>query len=144
MKRLIYWRAQKQRALLALRTGEWWNGRVWRPHAALPRTRKEADAHRTAHDRLGEILDAMVGGEGDARLRKARNFRQSANAMRKRDPRKDASRDAWAMLVARFTEARLLTGPLTKQLLCDCLKELGKPWELEGVKSFLRRRRQKL
>jgi len=125
---------------------------MWRPHAELPRTHKEAAAHRTAHDRLGEILEEMIGGDEATRLKKAARFRQSGGARRKRDTRTDDSRDAWETLLAyaRAKQIDLLAAPLTKTLLTGCVMELtrgryrtckGNPWTREGVKSLLRRRR---
>jgi hypothetical protein len=154
--RLSHWKLEEDRAHRALHTREWWNGQEWRPARALPRTQKEARAYRSAHDRLGEILHAMIGGSDRTRLKKAARFRQSANALGKRDERKDGpdgSSEAWKTLVEKFTEAHLLTAPLSAQLLKDCAEELrrgtyktrtGKPWTREGVKSFLRRRRPRL
>jgi hypothetical protein len=153
LQRLSHWRRHEARAHKALSTGEWWNGSQWRPHSALPRSQKEAAAYRTAHDRLAEILDAMVGGDDETRLAKASRFGQSANALRKRDARKNESKDAWATLLAyaSLLNVDLITTPLTKQLILGCVAELkrgrfrtrhGSAWDYEGVKSFLRRRRR--
>lgn len=148
-----FWRDQERQAINALKTGAWWNGRTWRPATAHPRTRVEALNHRTALDRLGEVLEAIVGGSDAEQLEKARRFSQSANARRKRDSRKDDTQYAWDVLVARFGEQRLLQRPIHGDLLDDCVEELergrlktrkGESWVREGVKSFIRRQQRRL
>jgi hypothetical protein len=83
-RRLSDWKRQAQRALRAHEAGEWWNGKRWRAHGELP-TAVEARAYRTAHDVLGEALEAMIGDgpiDGDARMRAIRRFERSAEANR--------------------------------------------------------------
>ena len=151
MKRRSYWIRHEQRARRALKTGEWWDGRRWRPHGELPRTRAEANRYRSAHDRLDEILAAMVGGDDRAQITKASRFAQSARALKKNDGERRKDVDyVWDVLKARFGERRLLNNSLGKTLLAECCEELARGhiktrkrehWTLEGVKSFLRRRR---
>lgn len=139
-QRLIYWKIKETRAYRALHAREWWDGRKWRAADEIP-TPSQAEQYRTAHDRLGEILEHITDG---------RRFWQSANALMKADPRKEESADAWTTLAARFTSERLLLGSLDKKFLCDCADELrrgrhkkrnGKPWTVDGIKSFIRRQR---
>jgi hypothetical protein len=144
-QRLIYLRAAAKRAHEALKKGEWWDGRKWRVHGSFPGNPKEGAAYRTAHERLGEIFNEM--GSGDEL---ARRYGQSGAALSKHDPRKGEADEVWLTLVAKFSEAHLLSARLTVGLLTECVSELkrgryvtrkGAPWTAEGVKSLLRRRR---
>jgi hypothetical protein len=139
-KRLIYLRADAKRAHEALKNGEWWNGREWRPDGSFPRTQKEAAAYRSAHDRLAEIIDAMIGGDDQG----WRRFDQSAGARKKRDPRKDEAQRAWVLLVNVYTKERLLAarsyGTYSRTLNRSGFRTRGnRLWTSEGVRSLIRR-----
>jgi hypothetical protein len=152
VKKLGDLQREEARAMRALSAGEWWNGRTWRPRGTHPRTSAEAAGYQEALDRLGEILDAMVGGTEAEQLRKAKNFSQSSNALHKQDSRREHGSYVWEVLAERFTEARLLSGPLTNAFLDEYVEELergrlktraGGDWFRGAVKSFLVSQRRK-
>ncbi len=144
-KRLNLRRLEREmdRALEACHRLEWWDGSKWRPHGTFP---GRDESYQLAIDRLGDIL-AVITSSGEWAAFK--RFGQAANALRKRDTRKDAGEATWLALEARFGDR--LRGPATKALIADCVTYLrtaghgtgrGAPWTYEGVKTFLRRQKR--
>lgn len=64
-KRLSELERRSKRAVQALKAGEWWDGKRWRPKGIRPRTAAEGKAYRTPHDVLAEVTSAALGGSGE-------------------------------------------------------------------------------
>jgi hypothetical protein len=71
-RRLSELERQTARAYKALDRHEWWNGKRWRAKSEGPNTAAEADAYRTAHQRIEELSLFPQGVEQYAlRLRRS-------------------------------------------------------------------------
>lgn len=115
-RRLNDWRKEHDAAVMALRSGAWWDGRTWRPAGTVPSTAKEAEDYRDAHARLTEILSEMVGSDDAEQLTKARRFARSGEADRSGE--QPASENTRAEEIA----------DATYELLRDQLPARRPPW----------------